>query len=118
MFDLFDLIPEEIDADRSPQQTGPEPDAEGRGGTEGRDFSLSGATDGHEPLGLTERDREIVAAVLAGYTETAIAGRLLTSVQGIETTLHEICERLGVGDRLELAFWIASRRLKPPQIPN
>jgi len=56
-----------------------------------------------EGLTLTDRDREVVAGVVSGETNDAIAGRLGISRKGVEAHLSRLYERAGVASRTELA---------------
>jgi len=56
-----------------------------------------------EGLTLTDRDREVVAGVVSGETNDAIAGHLGISRKGVEAHLSRLYERAGVASRTELA---------------
>lgn len=53
---------------------------------------------------LSDREREVVAAVVAGQTNDEIAGRLGITRKGVEAHLSRLYERAGVASRTELAI--------------
>ena len=55
------------------------------------------------PKPLTRRERALVAHILAGRSNNAIAGALGTSPQTIRNQLTVLFRKLGVTSRLELA---------------
>ena len=55
-------------------------------------------------FGLSPREREIVSAVVAGYTNGEIAKQLKISENTVKHHLYNICDKLGVSSRLELAL--------------
>lgn len=67
--------------------------------------------------GLTEREREILARVAAGWTNAAIAKDLGISIRTVEHHLGRIFERLGVNNRTA-AVQEAIRRGWLPQPPT
>jgi len=54
-------------------------------------------------LELTDREKEIVQAVLVGARNREIAGSLGVSEQTVKNHLCRIYQKLGVGSRLQLA---------------
>ena len=54
---------------------------------------------------LSRRQRETVALVSQGFKNADIAGKLQISEQTVKNHLHNIFEKLGVTDRLELALY-------------
>jgi DNA-binding NarL/FixJ family response regulator len=54
---------------------------------------------------LSNREREIVQLVAQGYRNKEMAEKLFISEQTIKNHLHNIFEKLGVADRLELALF-------------
>ena len=62
-------------------------------------------------FGLTERDREIVAMVVAGLTNRKIALNLSTSEDAVKHHLTRIYQTLNVSSRLELAVFAAHHGL-------
>lgn len=61
--------------------------------------------------GLTPREREIVVAVVAGYSNPEIAEKLSLSEQTVKHHLTHIFDKLGVFSRLELALFAVNHRL-------
>lgn len=65
---------------------------------------LSAGDVGPDPLAeLTHREREVLAAVAEGLHNKQIAARLGLELQTIKNHMHNIIEKLGVGDRGEAA---------------
>ena len=56
-----------------------------------------------KPFGLTGREREIVSAVVAGYSNKEIAQKFSVSEDTVKHHLTNIFNKLGVSNRLELA---------------
>jgi len=54
---------------------------------------------------LSQREREIVALVAQGFKNKEIAERMFISEQTVKNHLHNIFDKLGVADRLELALF-------------
>lgn len=74
-------------------------DGSGRGGR-GR---------GRSPL--SNREREIVALVAQGYRNREMAEKMFISEQTVKNHLHNIFDKLGVSDRLELALYAIHKGL-------
>ncbi len=62
-------------------------------------------------FGLTERQREIVAAVVDGFTNRDIARHFSISEQTVKHHLTSIFEKVGVENRLELALFAMNHDL-------
>lgn len=62
-------------------------------------------------FGLTPRELEIVALVVAGYSNPDIAQRCSISEQTVKHHISNIFDKLGVSNRLELALFAVSHRL-------
>ena len=62
-------------------------------------------------FGLTPREREIVAAVLAGYSNSDIAGDFSLSEHTVKHHITHIFYKLGVSTRLELALFAINHHL-------
>jgi DNA-binding NarL/FixJ family response regulator len=58
-----------------------------------------------EPPSLSEREREVLAAVAEGLTNAAVAGRLHISENTVKFHLQNIYQRLGVTNRTEASRW-------------
>ena len=54
---------------------------------------------------LSNREREIVVFVAQGYKNKEIADKMFISEQTVKNHLHNIFDKLGVSDRLELALY-------------
>ena len=63
-----------------------------------------------KPL-LSEREREIVQLVAQGFRNREIGEKLFISEQTVKNHLHNIFDKLGVSDRLELALYAIHHRL-------
>lgn len=68
------------------------------------------AARGEKPL-LTAREQEIVALVTQGFRNKEIADKLFISEQTVKNHLHNIFDKLGVSDRLELALYALHHKL-------
>src|SRR5690606_11701640 len=53
----------------------------------------------HDPDGLTEREREVLALLADGYTNPEIAARLFLEVGTVKNHVHHILHKLDVPDR-------------------
>jgi two-component system, NarL family, nitrate/nitrite response regulator NarL len=60
---------------------------------------------------LSHREREIVALVTQGFKNKEMAEKLFISEQTVKNHLHNIFDKLGVSDRLELALYAIHRKL-------
>jgi two-component system, NarL family, nitrate/nitrite response regulator NarL len=60
---------------------------------------------------LSPREHEIVTLVAQGFKNLDLASRLFLSEQTVKNHLHNIFEKLGVSDRLELALYAIEQRL-------
>jgi len=65
---------------------------------------VSNAARGRE-VSLSNREREIVALVAQGFKNKEMAEKMFISEQTVKNHLHNIFEKLGVSDRLELALY-------------
>src|SRR5450432_1824220 len=61
------------------------------------------ATRERERSPLSQREREIVALVAQGFKNKEMAEKMFISEQTVKNHLHNIFDKLGVSDRLELA---------------
>lgn len=83
---------------------------------------FAGAVDGVEhvhgkrrsPGPLSQRERQIVMLVTRGYKNKEIAEKLFISEQTVKNHLHNIFDKLGVSDRLELALYAIHHGLHEP----
>jgi DNA-binding NarL/FixJ family response regulator len=72
--------------------------------------SSDGGSRRDKPL-LSEREKEIVQLVAQGYRNKEIGEKLFISEQTVKNHLHNIFDKLGVSDRLELALYAIHHRL-------
>jgi DNA-binding NarL/FixJ family response regulator len=73
-------------------------------------LSTAGAAPrGGKPL-VSNREKEIVQLVVQGFHNKEIGVRLLISEQTVKNHLHNIFDKLGVSDRLELALYAIHHR--------
>ena len=79
---------------------------EGGGATQG-----GGQGKGRERSPLSAREREIVALVAQGYKNKEMAEKMFISEQTVKNHLHNIFDKLGVSDRLELALYAIHKGL-------
>lgn len=75
------------------------------------------ATDnGEEQAGdgspLSSRERQVVELVAQGFKNREIAQRMFISEQTVKNHLHNIFDKLGVSDRLELALYAIHKSLQ------
>jgi predicted ATPase/DNA-binding SARP family transcriptional activator/DNA-binding CsgD family transcriptional regulator len=66
----------------------------------------STATDGL----LTRHQREVAAMIARGLSNQRIAAELTLSERTVETHVHNILKRLGLGSRTQLAAWVREQR--------
>jgi len=72
------------------------------------DKPASGSRD--EP-NLSKRELEIVGYVAQGFKNKEIADRMFISEQTVKNHLHNVFEKVGVSDRLELALYAIDRKI-------
>lgn len=60
---------------------------------------------------LSQREREIVQLVAQGYKNKEMAEKMFISEQTVKNHLHNIFDKLGVSDRLELALYAIHKGL-------
>lgn len=70
-----------------------------------------GGAQTREAYGLTRREREIIAAIVAGQANKDIARSLAISEETVKHHLTNIFNKLGVDNRLELALFAVNQRL-------
>ena len=63
---------------------------------------------------LSGREREIVVLVAQGYRNKEIAEKMFISEQTVKNHLHNIFDKLGVSDRLELALYAIHKKINEP----
>ena len=62
---------------------------------------------------LSQREREIVVLVAQGFKNKEVAERMFISEQTVKNHLHNIFDKLGVSDRLELALYAIHKNIRP-----
>jgi DNA-binding NarL/FixJ family response regulator len=80
-------------------------------GLEGSGAAGGGGAKGRERSPLSTREREIVALVAQGYKNKEMAEKMFISEQTVKNHLHNIFDKLGVSDRLELALYAIHKGL-------
>jgi len=73
--------------------------------------SAAGAKTAGERSPLSPRERELVALIAQGYKNKDMAEKLFISEQTVKNHLHNIFDKLGVSDRLELALYAIHKGL-------
>ncbi len=75
--------------------------------------SMAGSSQGkvRERSPLSAREREIVGLVAQGYKNKEMAEKMFISEQTVKNHLHNIFDKLGVSDRLELALYAIHKGL-------
>ena len=63
---------------------------------------------------LSAREREVVALVCQGFRNKEIAEKMFISEQTVKNHLHNIFDKLGVSDRLELALYAIHKNIHTP----
>ena len=64
---------------------------------------------------ITRRQKEIIAYVAQGLKNKDIGEKLFISEQTVKNHLHNIFQKLGISDRLELAMYAFKHDIRPPQ---
>lgn len=77
-------------------------------------LGAAGPAKGRERSPLSAREREIVAFVAQGYKNKEMAEKMFISEQTVKNHLHNIFDKLGVSDRLELALYAIHKGLHLP----
>jgi len=77
----------------------------------GMDTGGGGTSKGRERSPLSTREREIVGLVSQGYKNKEMAEKMFISEQTVKNHLHNIFDKLGVSDRLELALYAIHKGL-------
>jgi two-component system, NarL family, nitrate/nitrite response regulator NarL len=72
---------------------------------------MPAATRDRERSPLSQREREIVALVAQGFKNKEMAEKMFISEQTVKNHLHNIFDKLGVSDRLELALYAIHNNL-------
>ena len=75
------------------------------------ELGASGSGKARERSPLSQREREIVQLVAQGYKNKEMAEKMFISEQTVKNHLHNIFDKLGVSDRLELALYAIHKGL-------
>lgn len=67
--------------------------------------SASGSKSSRERAQLSQREREIIILIAQGYKNKEIAEKMFITEQTVKNHLHNVFDKLGVSDRLELALY-------------
>ena len=70
-----------------------------------------------KPL-LSDREKEVVQLVVQGFRNREIGEKLFISDQTVKNHLHNIFDKLGVSDRLELALYAIHHKLVDQALPK
>ncbi len=62
-------------------------------------------------FGMTEREIQILSAIVDGYTNRELARKLAVSEQTVKRHLTRIFDKAGVSSRLELALFAMNNKL-------
>ena len=80
-----------------------------------REFSEPPPAPREQPKNLLSgREREIVGLVCQGFRNREIAEKMFISEQTVKNHLHNIFDKLGVSDRLELALYAIHKKINEP----
>ena len=77
----------------------------------GSEAASAGGGKSRERSPLSTREREIVQLVAQGYKNKEMAEKMFISEQTVKNHLHNIFDKLGVSDRLELALYAIHKGL-------
>jgi two-component system, NarL family, nitrate/nitrite response regulator NarL len=64
-----------------------------------------------ERVQLSQREREIIVLIAQGYKNKEIAEKMFITEQTVKNHLHNVFDKLGVSDRLELALYAIHNNL-------
>ena len=80
-----------------------------------RQFASRGVPDTleHQKPAISNREREIVAHIAQGLKNKEIGEKMFISEQTVKNHLHNIFQKLGVSDRLELALYAIKHNIRP-----
>jgi DNA-binding NarL/FixJ family response regulator len=76
-----------------------------------QEIAAANGAKGRERSPLSAREREIVSLVAQGYKNKEMAEKMFISEQTVKNHLHNIFDKLGVSDRLELALYAIHNNL-------
>jgi DNA-binding NarL/FixJ family response regulator len=67
--------------------------------------ATNGTKNIRERAQLSQREREIIVLIAQGYKNKEIAEKMFITEQTVKNHLHNVFDKLGVSDRLELALY-------------
>jgi len=73
--------------------------------TEAPPSASNGSKSVRERAQLSQREREIIVLIAQGYKNKEIAEKMFITEQTVKNHLHNVFDKLGVSDRLELALY-------------
>lgn len=73
--------------------------------TEAPSAATNGSKAIRERAQLSQREREIIVLIAQGYKNKEIAEKMFITEQTVKNHLHNVFDKLGVSDRLELALY-------------
>lgn len=76
------------------------------------------ASNSRDEPNLSKRELEIVGYVAQGFKNKEIASRMFISEQTVKNHLHNVFEKVGVSDRLELALYAIDRKITGVTAPE
>ena len=95
------------------QAEGSAPDMAAAGAASRAMFDTSPwSTEAKDSSPLSARERQVVELVSQGFKNREIAQRMFISEQTVKNHLHNIFDKLGVSDRLELALYAIHKNLQ------
>lgn len=71
----------------------------------GTNNNSSSSKSSRERAQLSQREREIIILIAQGYKNKEIAEKMFITEQTVKNHLHNVFDKLGVSDRLELALY-------------
>jgi DNA-binding NarL/FixJ family response regulator len=71
-----------------------------------------------ERASLSGRERQITVLIVNGLKNKEIARRMFITEQTVKNHIHHVFEKLGVGDRLELALYAVYHNMHMPAIQD
>jgi two-component system, NarL family, nitrate/nitrite response regulator NarL len=83
-----------------------------------RDLAAQTAPPPRKTFGLTARELEVVGLITEGSTNKHIAQTFGISEETVKRHLTNIFNKLGVGNRLELALFALNHNLLPPEVTS
>jgi len=73
---------------------------------------LAGAKESFDQLGLTDRQRDILRALVAGLSNKEIAERLSLAEPTVKAHVSAVLRAMNVGSRTQAVLWLTRRGLQ------